>query len=80
MDKHGVGGFGGLIRRKKGAVAMRINYNGILMEFISCHLSGKSIYIYIHTYINFETNYKGTQFLRFKKVTQINWYKFISTW
>lgn len=59
MDKHGVGGFGGLIRRTKGGVAMRINYKGILMEFISCHLSGKSVYIYIYTYINFESNYKG---------------------
>lgn len=50
MDKHGVGGFGGLIRRTKGGVAMRINYKGILMEFISCHLSGKSVYIYIYTH------------------------------
>jgi hypothetical protein len=41
VDKHSVGGFGGLIRRKKGAVAIRINYKGIRMEFISCHLSGK---------------------------------------
>ncbi|XP_062157551.1 type IV inositol polyphosphate 5-phosphatase 11 [Alnus glutinosa] len=39
VDKHSVGGFGGLIRRKKGAVAIRINYKGIRMEFISCHLS-----------------------------------------
>lgn len=39
IDKHAVGGCGGLIRRKKGAVAMILNYNGILLEFISCHLS-----------------------------------------
>ncbi|KAL0438608.1 UNVERIFIED_CONTAM: Type IV inositol polyphosphate 5-phosphatase 11 [Sesamum latifolium] len=39
-DKQGVGGCGGLIRRKKGGVAIRINYKGIHMLFISCHLSG----------------------------------------
>ncbi|CAK9171773.1 unnamed protein product [Ilex paraguariensis] len=39
VDRHAVGGFGGLIRRKKGAVAVRINYKGIHMVFISCHLS-----------------------------------------
>ncbi|KAI8014096.1 Type IV inositol polyphosphate 5-phosphatase 11 [Camellia lanceoleosa] len=39
MDKYAAGGCGGLIRRKKGAVAIRINYNGTLMVFISCHLS-----------------------------------------
>ncbi|KAH7850349.1 hypothetical protein Vadar_031435 [Vaccinium darrowii] len=39
MDKYGVGGCGGLIRRKKGAVGIRINFKGIRMEFISCHLS-----------------------------------------
>ncbi|GKV04766.1 hypothetical protein SLEP1_g16877 [Rubroshorea leprosula] len=37
--KHSVGGCGGIIGRKKGAVAMRINYKGIRMVFISCHLS-----------------------------------------
>ncbi|KAK2974091.1 hypothetical protein RJ640_020447, partial [Escallonia rubra] len=39
VDKHAVGGCGGLIGRKKGAVAMRINYKGIELQFISCHLS-----------------------------------------
>ncbi|PQQ13580.1 type IV inositol polyphosphate 5-phosphatase 11 isoform X1 [Prunus yedoensis var. nudiflora] len=39
IDKSPVGGFGGLIRRKKGAVAIRLNYKGITMVFISCHLS-----------------------------------------
>ncbi|XP_048332088.1 type IV inositol polyphosphate 5-phosphatase 11 isoform X2 [Ziziphus jujuba] len=39
VDKQSVGGFGGLIGRKKGAVAIRINYRGIQMMFISCHLS-----------------------------------------
>ncbi|XAR61811.1 Inositol-polyphosphate 5-phosphatase [Bertholletia excelsa] len=38
-DKYGVGGCGGLVRRKKGAVAIRISYQGIRLEFISCHLS-----------------------------------------
>ncbi|XP_020534853.1 type IV inositol polyphosphate 5-phosphatase 11 isoform X2 [Jatropha curcas] len=39
VDKHSVGGLGGLIRRTKGAVAIYINYKGIRMVFISCHLS-----------------------------------------
>ncbi|XP_034675189.1 type IV inositol polyphosphate 5-phosphatase 11 [Vitis riparia] len=39
VDKHAVGGFGGLIRRKKGAVAVNIIYKGIRMLFICCHLS-----------------------------------------
>ncbi|GLU04383.1 hypothetical protein SLE2022_215330 [Rubroshorea leprosula] len=39
VDKHSVGGCGGIIGRKKGAVATRINYKGIRMVFISCHLS-----------------------------------------
>ncbi|KAL5780407.1 hypothetical protein ACOSQ2_011144 [Xanthoceras sorbifolium] len=39
VDKYSVGGFGGLISRKKGAVAIRINYKGIRMVYISCHLS-----------------------------------------
>ncbi|KAL2504138.1 Type I inositol 1 [Abeliophyllum distichum] len=39
IDKHDVGGCGGLIRRKKGAVAIRIRYKGIQLVFISCHLS-----------------------------------------
>ncbi|KAL3505249.1 hypothetical protein ACH5RR_035090 [Cinchona calisaya] len=39
VDKHSVGGLGGLIRRKKGAVAITINYKGIQMIFISCHLA-----------------------------------------
>ncbi|XP_042492967.1 type IV inositol polyphosphate 5-phosphatase 11 [Macadamia integrifolia] len=39
VDKHAVGGFGGLIRRKKGAVAVSISFKGIRMVFISCHLS-----------------------------------------
>ena len=40
VDKKSVGGCGGIIGRKKGAVAIRINYKGIRMVFISCHLSG----------------------------------------
>ncbi|KAK6115404.1 hypothetical protein DH2020_007673 [Rehmannia glutinosa] len=39
IDKQGIGGCGGLIRRKKGAVAIRITYKDIHMVFISCHLS-----------------------------------------
>ncbi|EXC07322.1 Type I inositol-1,4,5-trisphosphate 5-phosphatase 11 [Morus notabilis] len=39
VDKHSVGGCGGVIRRKKGAVAIRIKYKGIHMMFVSCHLS-----------------------------------------
>nr|DAD21775.1 TPA_asm: hypothetical protein HUJ06_023238 [Nelumbo nucifera] len=39
VDKHALGGFGGLIRRKKGAVAVSLSYKGIRMVFISCHLS-----------------------------------------
>ncbi|KAJ4831780.1 hypothetical protein Tsubulata_039052 [Turnera subulata] len=39
VDKHSIGGFGGLTNRKKGAVAIRINCNGIRIVFISCHLS-----------------------------------------
>ncbi|XP_043713825.1 type IV inositol polyphosphate 5-phosphatase 11 [Telopea speciosissima] len=38
-DKQALGGFGGLIRRKKGAVALSISFKGIKMVFISCHLS-----------------------------------------
>ncbi|KAI4375012.1 hypothetical protein MLD38_012932 [Melastoma candidum] len=39
VDKEPVGGFGWLVRRKKGAVAIGIVYRGISMVFISCHLS-----------------------------------------
>lgn len=39
VDKHSVGGLGWLIRRKKGAVAISINYKGIQLLFISCHLA-----------------------------------------
>ncbi|XP_031376760.1 type IV inositol polyphosphate 5-phosphatase 11 isoform X2 [Punica granatum] len=39
VDKHSVGGCGGLIRRKKGAVAICINFKGFRLVFISCHLS-----------------------------------------
>ncbi|MED6182915.1 hypothetical protein PIB30_033139 [Stylosanthes scabra] len=39
VDKESIGGFGGIIGRKKGAVAIRINYKGIRIVFISCHLS-----------------------------------------
>ncbi|ERN17610.1 type IV inositol polyphosphate 5-phosphatase 11 isoform X2 [Amborella trichopoda] len=39
VDKHDVGGFGGLIGRKKGAVAIALNYKDIRLMFISCHLS-----------------------------------------
>lgn len=43
VDKHAVGGLGGLIGRKKGAVAIYINFSGIRIVFISCHLSGSLI-------------------------------------
>ncbi|XP_028791577.1 type IV inositol polyphosphate 5-phosphatase 11-like [Neltuma alba] len=39
VDKQSVGGCGGIIGRKKGAVAIWINYKSIRMVFISCHLS-----------------------------------------
>ncbi|KAL5558108.1 hypothetical protein UlMin_034319 [Ulmus minor] len=39
VQKHSVGGCGGLIGRKKGAVAIRIRYKSIQMMFVSCHLS-----------------------------------------
>jgi len=42
VDKESFGGCGGIIGRKKGAVAIRINYKGIRMVFISCHLSGNN--------------------------------------
>lgn len=38
-DKYGVWGCGGLIRRKKGAVSVRVLYKGIHMAFISSHLA-----------------------------------------
>jgi len=43
VDKESVGGCGGIIGRKKGAVAIRITYKGIRLLFISCHLSGNYI-------------------------------------
>ncbi|XP_064955709.1 type IV inositol polyphosphate 5-phosphatase 11-like isoform X2 [Musa acuminata AAA Group] len=39
VDKHAVRGCGGLVGRKKGAVGVHIEFNGIRMVFISCHLS-----------------------------------------
>lgn len=39
VDKFAVGGCGGLIGRKKGAVAIFVDFSGIRMVFISCHLS-----------------------------------------
>ncbi|KAF8410624.1 hypothetical protein HHK36_003156 [Tetracentron sinense] len=45
VDKHNVGGFGGLIRRKKGAVAISISLKGIRMVFIACHLSAHARYV-----------------------------------
>ncbi|GJM95887.1 hypothetical protein PR202_ga12672 [Eleusine coracana subsp. coracana] len=39
VDKQAVGGFGGIIGRKKGAVAMYINFSGIRMVFVTCHLA-----------------------------------------
>ncbi|XP_039044401.1 type IV inositol polyphosphate 5-phosphatase 11-like [Hibiscus syriacus] len=39
VDKHSVGGCGGMMRRKKGAVAISMNYKGFRMVFITCHLS-----------------------------------------
>ncbi|KAF0922224.1 hypothetical protein E2562_029118 [Oryza meyeriana var. granulata] len=40
VDKHAVGGCGGIIGRKKGAIAMYINFSEIRMLFVSCHLAG----------------------------------------
>jgi hypothetical protein len=42
MDRQAVGGFGGIIGRKKGAVAMYLNFSGIRMVFVCCHLAGMS--------------------------------------
>ncbi|KAK4276618.1 hypothetical protein QN277_014746 [Acacia crassicarpa] len=39
VDKQSVGGCGGIIGRKKGAVAIWINYKSIRMMFVCCHLS-----------------------------------------
>ncbi|PIA52483.1 hypothetical protein AQUCO_01000395v1 [Aquilegia coerulea] len=39
VDKYAIGGLGGLIGRKKGAVAIRFSIKGICLVFISCHLS-----------------------------------------
>ncbi|XP_072971913.1 type IV inositol polyphosphate 5-phosphatase 11 isoform X1 [Typha angustifolia] len=39
IDKHAVGGCGGLIGRKKGAVGIYLVMNGIRVVFITCHLS-----------------------------------------
>ncbi|KAJ8494138.1 hypothetical protein OPV22_015859 [Ensete ventricosum] len=39
VDKHAVRGCGGLVGRKKGAVGVHIEFNGIRMVFVSCHLS-----------------------------------------
>ncbi|KAM6561594.1 hypothetical protein CsatA_030833 [Cannabis sativa] len=39
VDKYAVRGCGGVIGRKKGAVAIRLNYKSIQMMFVSCHLS-----------------------------------------
>ncbi|XP_062097540.1 type IV inositol polyphosphate 5-phosphatase 11 [Humulus lupulus] len=39
VDKYAVGGCGGVIGRKKGAVAIRLYYKSIQMMFVSCHLS-----------------------------------------
>ncbi|KAL5704916.1 hypothetical protein ACHQM5_023275 [Ranunculus cassubicifolius] len=39
IDKYDVGGLGGLLGRKKGAVAISITVRRIQMLFISCHLS-----------------------------------------
>lgn len=38
-DQHALGGWGGLIGRKKGAVSMYINFHGVRIVFVSCHLS-----------------------------------------
>lgn len=58
VDKQGVGGCGGLIRRTKGAVAIRITYKGIHMDFISCHLSGnwRASIFYVFSYFIFFFN------------------------
>ncbi|KAK6938765.1 Endonuclease/exonuclease/phosphatase, partial [Dillenia turbinata] len=39
IDKQSIGGCGGFNGRKKGAVAISINFKGIQIVFISCHLS-----------------------------------------
>ncbi|KAK9134763.1 hypothetical protein Syun_014093 [Stephania yunnanensis] len=43
VDNYTVGGFGGLIRRKKGVVAVRIGFKGVNILFICCHFSGTRI-------------------------------------
>lgn len=45
MDKLATGGLGGLIGRKKGAVAMRMTFKRVRMLFISCHLSGNFFFL-----------------------------------
>ncbi|EEE59533.1 hypothetical protein OsJ_11798 [Oryza sativa Japonica Group] len=45
VDKHAVGGCGGIIGRKKGAVAMYINFSGIRMVFVSCHLADITVWL-----------------------------------
>ncbi|XP_058069151.1 type IV inositol polyphosphate 5-phosphatase 11 isoform X2 [Magnolia sinica] len=39
VEKHSIGGFGGLIGRKKGAVTISLSFKGVHMQFTSCHLS-----------------------------------------
>ncbi|KAF9610003.1 hypothetical protein IFM89_019643, partial [Coptis chinensis] len=44
-DKYSTGGLGGLIRRKKGAVAISISFKGIRLVFICCHLSAHARHV-----------------------------------
>lgn len=39
VDKVGLGGLGGVVRRQKGAVAITLTYKGFSFLFIACHLS-----------------------------------------
>ncbi|KAG7024218.1 Type IV inositol polyphosphate 5-phosphatase 11, partial [Cucurbita argyrosperma subsp. argyrosperma] len=62
VDKQSIGGCGGLLRRKKGAVAIFLNYRGIRMLFISCHLSeaerGRIFDGYCEGTLSFKPTYK----------------------
>uniref|UniRef100_A0A0D9VWI4 Inositol polyphosphate-related phosphatase domain-containing protein n=1 Tax=Leersia perrieri TaxID=77586 RepID=A0A0D9VWI4_9ORYZ len=68
-DKHPVGGCGGIIGRKKGAVAMYINFSGIRMVFVSCHLAGgeEELRMPAHSHSLFSKN--DTQYTKSADIT-----------
>ena len=43
MDKVGIGGFGQVVGRQKGATAILLRYNKVSMLFITSHLARESI-------------------------------------